>query len=282
MQTEFSIIARQSQVELRILETSVSVKSDKKLLRRILQNLVSNAIRYAGETRRARVIVGVRRIGKGEINVYVIDNGIGIEESQQSSIFNEFHQLEPGAQSMGRGLGLTIVDRMSKLLSHQLTLESEVHKGSVFCLAVPREQSQIDQPQTPQPKTTEGLSDEQFLANKTVLLIENEVQIQQAVSALLSTWGAKIVVADSYASIQENCPKAPDVMLVDYHLNNGETGVIAAQTSKQRWSKQVPGILFTANRNDSVKDEAASAGLSFLPKPIKPAALKRALKQSLS
>ena len=118
-----------------------------------------------------------------------------------------------------------------------------------------------------------------WLAEKHILVLENDDQIMNAMKTLLTGWGATVTGSQSLQQARAVCPQAPDVMLVDFHLDYGEKGTTSAVALKDFWQKDVPGILNTANREDGVRDEAAAAGLRYLPKPVKPAALKRMLKK---
>ncbi|MCW8107944.1 PAS-domain containing protein [Alteromonas ponticola] len=272
--SEFSIIAQQKLLNLRYVRTQVWVRSDKNLLRRIVQNLISNAIRY---TKSGGILVGIRRCNTSSINICVIDSGLGIPQHQQKEIFNEFHQLEGNDTNHGLGLGLTIVERISELLGLSVSLQSEVDKGTQFTITVPR-----IAPQTvaaiKQPDDKEINLIQNPLTDHTVLVLENDPQIANAMTTLLNDWGAEVIIASSLAQVLARCPEPPSLMLLDYHLDHGEVGTHVARQLRIYWSAEVPGILITANRNEGIRDEAESAQLGYLPKPIKPVALKRMIK----
>ena len=275
---EFKVIAEQKALSLRYIPSALVVRSDKKLLRRIIQNLISNAIRYTPE---GKVLIGVRRRSDNQIQIRVYDTGTGIPAGQQKAIFNEFHQLEHLPGNQGLGLGLTIVERISQLLGHPVALESEVGKGTVFTVTLPRGVRALQKSSNmlaadinPNMANTAN-----WLAEKHILVLENDDQIMNAMKTLLTGWGATVTGSQSLQQARAVCPQAPDVMLVDFHLDYGEKGTTSAVALKDFWQKDVPGILNTANREDGVRDEAAAAGLRYLPKPVKPAALKRMLKK---
>lgn len=272
---EFTVIAEQKDLSLRYSRTSVVVRSDKKLLRRIIQNLISNAIRY---TKTGGVLVGVRRCSANQVNICICDTGPGIPAHQQDVIFNEFHQLEQHQANQGLGLGLTIVERISQLLKHDINLRSVVGSGTLFTINAPRAIRASKQYVNVKHAHTSAEST-LWLAGKTVLLLENDIQIIDAMAALLQEWGATVISATSASQAQTLCPSPPDFLLVDYHLDFGNKGTDAAQELQAHWGCNVPGILNTANRDDGVRDEATAAGLRYLPKPIKPAALKRMMKK---
>lgn len=272
LMNEFSIVARQKGLQLRYLPTKVVIISDKKLLRRILQNLISNAIRY---TSAGRVLVAVKR-SANKLKIRVIDTGLGIAADQQQEIFEEFHQLSEQTGQQGLGLGLTIVERISTLLNHPVSLQSTPAKGTCFEVLVPR--GQLDNAASPvNVEAQSGTST--LLKGKSLLIIDNEAQILEAISQLLSSWGATVFKASDLQSAMQVCPTAPDLMLLDYHLDQGKTGVDAANALALYWQKSIPGILNSADRSEEIRYQAIEAQLHFLPKPLKPAALKRLIKQ---
>lgn len=269
---EFKLLAEQQGLTLHYCRTNVSVRSDKKLLRRIIQNLLSNAIRY---TTQGKILLGVKRSGRG-LRIIVLDTGPGIPEHQQRAIFDEFHQLEHPANGQGLGLGLTIVERIAQLLQHPLSLSSQVGRGTLFSVTVTRcDNSQVT------PLTPVSMVDERsrMMNGKSILVIENDVQVQAALKALLHSWGARVVCAASAAEALDRMQLSPDLMILDYHLDHGATGIDAAKKIREHFKLNIPGILNTANRQDGVREEADDAGLWYLPKPLKPAALKQLLRQ---
>ena len=293
---EFTIIANQKGIQLRHVPSKVYVYSDKNLLRRVIQNLLSNAVRY---THKGKILVGVKRISSknyrervdSEIQVVVCDTGTGIAPHQQQEIFSEFHQLDNHNSSEGIGLGLTIVDRICRLLGHQIALKSELNKGSCFAvhvsLAAENAVSHLAQftssTLNPQESTasSDGPTPPAFLTSRSVLLIENDEQVASAMRSLLSDWGAEV----TWIKGQFDAPPSAthfSVLIADYHLNAGETGTECAMALQKQGVTFDLALLITANRNNEIREEAASLGMAYLPKPVKPAALKRLLKQGIS
>jgi len=312
---EFKVIAASKGLTLRYVPTRLVIHSDKNLLRRIVQNLLSNAIRY---TTAGKVLVGARRkysqSGPQQhlepasplIDICVYDTGTGIPNHQQSEIFNEFHQLDEKQNAQGLGLGLTIVERMGRLLHHPISLVSTVNKGSKFSVSVPCVETSTNsgnlqvrstsvahtetaepQPNTvsvaisPSPATPHVPISKPFLSGRRILLIENDAQIAQAMEALLSDWGATVLIATNITDSIQACPTPPDLLLVDYHLDAGETGTQAVTQLQGKWGRKVSGALITANRSEGIREAASDIGLYYLPKPVKPLALKRLLKNEL-
>ncbi|CAD5281775.1 Hybrid sensor histidine kinase/response regulator [Alteromonas sp. 38] len=312
---EFSVIAASKGLTLRYVPTLLVIHSDKNLLRRIVQNLLSNAIRY---TAAGKVLIGVRRkympsgfqLNSGSnaplVDICVYDTGAGIPSHQQSEIFNEFHQLDEKQNAQGLGLGLTIVERIGRLLHHPISLVSTVNKGSKFSVSVPcaeisasnghldMKSAGVAHAETAEPQsnstsddiklsaaTTHSMPIKPFLAGRRILLIENDAQIAQAMVVLLSDWGAVVLVAENTNESIQTCPTPPDLLLVDYHLDAGETGTQAVSQLQAIWGRKVSGVLITANRSEGIRDAASDLGLYYLPKPVKPLALKRLLKNEL-
>jgi CheY-like chemotaxis protein len=238
-----------------------------------MKNLISNDIRY---TTKGKVLVVIKR-SANNLKIRVIDTGPGIALEQQKEIFQEFHQLGQQTGQQGLGLGLTIVERMSALLNHPVTLQSVVGRGTCFEVLVPRGEEPKMRPS--QITAIDANVAQTLLTGKILLIIENDPQILEAISQLFSSWGAQVLTASDLASAKAQCPSPPDLMLLDYHLDHGLTGVEAAMALCELWQEQVPGILNSADRSEEIRRQAIEAQLHFLPKPIKPAALKRLLKQ---
>ncbi|WP_102795090.1 PAS domain-containing hybrid sensor histidine kinase/response regulator [Bowmanella denitrificans] len=271
---EFSLLASQKGLTLHYRPTHLSVCSDKKLLRRVIQNLISNAVRY---TDKGKILVGVRR-KQGQLVLQVWDTGPGIAKDQQAEIFAEFHQLQSHNQQ-GLGLGLTIVDKISQLLGHTLHLDSQPGKGSCFGLQIAMGERQ---PMLPRQMTPEQQDNSLWLQGKKVLVVDNEQQILQAMQQLFSQWGADIEVAATAEQAKLKTPDAPDLLLMDYHLDQGEIGTEVAHQLYHHWRSKVVTILNSANHDEEIRASAIEAGFSFLHKPVKAGALKRLIKTLLA
>jgi signal transduction histidine kinase/PAS domain-containing protein len=272
LEVEFAPLAAEKGLELRFVRSSVAVRSDRRLLRRLLQNLVSNAIKYTIE---GRVLIGCRRRG-GRLRIQVIDTGLGVPPSKQRLIFKEFQRLERGAKAArGLGLGLSIVERIARILEHDLTLRSQPDKGSTFTLELPMVPSSVAatvRRDAPLPQTPlEGL---------VVLCVENEPQVLAGMEALLSGWGCQVLAApdlkEALSSIWRSGLR-PDALLVDYHLDEGN-GIDAIARLRRHFG-DVPAALVTADRSPSVREEARARDIQVFNKPVKPAAMRAFLAQ---
>jgi CheY-like chemotaxis protein/anti-sigma regulatory factor (Ser/Thr protein kinase) len=249
------------------------VRSDRRLLRRLLQNLVSNAIKY---TPAGRVLVGCRR-QDGVVRIDVYDTGVGIPQTKWRDIFVEFHRLDQGAKiARGLGLGLSIVERVARVLGSRIELESESGRGSHFAITVPRS---TDAPM--ELATREGARvDSGQLAGITALCIDNEPAVLDGMETLLRGWGCEVIKAPSLALALDAVSAAasmPNGLLVDYHLDQGN-GIEAIIALRHRLG-DLPAILITADRSPDVREMARREGVPVLHKPLKPAALRALLAQ---
>ncbi|MGU3492446.1 NahK/ErcS family hybrid sensor histidine kinase/response regulator [Xanthobacteraceae bacterium A53D] len=274
LELEFAPLAQEKKLDLTFVPTSLTVRSDRRLLRRLLQNLISNAVKY---TPRGRVLVGCRR-RKGRVVVEVIDTGVGIPRSKQKLVFQEFQRLDQGAkEARGLGLGLSIVERIARVLEHPVGLRSASGRGTVFSVTLPMAVPLPEEKPVPAP-LPRGVAP---LTGLTVLAIDNEPAILDGMELLLSGWGCRVIKAACVQSALEAVTLAkvqPDLVLVDYHLDEG-TGIDAVMALRWKLGK-LPAALITADRTRKVRDAAREAEMTVLNKPVKPAALRALLAQS--
>jgi two-component system, sensor histidine kinase len=253
-----------------VVPCSATVESDPAYLRRILQNLIGNAIRY---TATGRVLVGARRRG-GVVRLEVWDTGPGIPEDAQNDIFKEFHRLNARASaSEGMGLGLAIVERACALLGHPLGLQSEVGRGTCFMLQLPLSESAPALPfQIEAPERRRG----PVAADKIAFLVENDDELRRALGLLLEKWGMTVLEAASgeeALALIEEIGILPDIFIVDHQLGDGMTGIELLSRLRAAHGL-VPARLITADRGGELQEMAALAGIEILYKPIDPRALE--------
>ena len=274
MAEEFAPMAAAKGLGLTVVPCSATVESDPAYLRRILQNLIGNAIRY---TTTGRVLVGVRRRG-GVVRLEVWDTGPGIPEDAQNDIFKEFHRLNARASaSEGMGLGLAIVERACALLGHPLGLNSEVGRGTCFMVQVPLSEGPDLPVQVEVPERRRG----PVAADKIAFLVENDAELRRALGLLLEKWGMTVLEAASgeeAVALIEEIGILPDIFIVDHQLGEGMTGIEALLTLRVEHGP-VPSRLITADRGAALQDLAAKAGIEILYKPIDPRALEAVVAQ---
>ena len=270
---EFAPLAAAKGLSLTFMPCSLVVRSDRRLLRRLVQNLVSNAVKY---TPAGRVLVGCRRRGK-HLRIDVYDTGVGIPQSQQRDIFVEFHRLDQGARiARGLGLGLSIVERVARVLGCEIKVDSAVGRGSHFSVTVPLSNAVAVE----LPPRDDIRVDPSQLVGTTALCIDNEPAVLDGMETMLRGWGCAVIKASdlerALAAIEETLA-APNGLLIDYHLDHGN-GIEAIVALRARYG-DLPAILLTADRSPAVREAARAQGIQLLNKPIKPAALRALLAQ---
>lgn len=267
IRNEFTPVAEEKKLMLRVRSSHLAVLSVPNSLRRILQNMVSNAIKY---TRSGGVLLGARQRGNSVI-IQVWDTGLGIADQDLNRIFQDFTRLDQHSQeAQGVGLGLGVVARLSQLLNHPVTVRSRPGVGSCFEVSLPRGQLDRAMPLMP------SLAREQGDFGFRVLVIDNEPQNVDALVTLLERWGCQTDFANRSQEALQSA--VPDLVLLDYHLGEAETGLDLYPRLLEHWGENIPGILITAHPDEPLRGQAEALGLGFLRKPIKPAALRALLR----
>lgn len=274
----FQPMAAQRSLILRVVPSRAVVMTDPALLRRILQNFLSNALRY---TRRGKVLVGCRRRGD-RIVIEVWDTGIGIPQDELKVIFEEFRRggSNDAETPPGLGLGLAIVDRIARMLEHPVAVRSWPGRGSVFSVSVPTSKAP--------PATVLPGGDERSrgsLAKRLVLCVDNDPAVLVAMRTLLRGWSCEVLTArDAAGACEEidNRGAIPDIVLMDYHLEGEVTGLAALETLSGHVGRPLPAIIITANYTDAVRQAADALGYAVLNKPVRPGALRALMAQMLS
>ncbi len=263
---QFTPIAEQRNLSLRVHPLPLSVRSDRQLLRRILQNFLSNAVRY---TRQGGVLLAARRRGEFLL-LGVWDTGPGIAAEHQQQIFEEFHRLQSAHKSneQGLGLGLAIVERAARTLGHPLRLRSRLGHGSQFCIEVPL---CMDRPKDSGASATRSTA---VPAGQRILCLDNEPAVLEAMAALLGRWGCSpVLVADRNEALSAVLAQSFDLILADYHLD-ADNGLDVILALRARTGQSVRAALITADRSTELASRAKELNIPILPKPVKPAALR--------
>lgn len=272
LRIEFAPLATSAGLELDIARTGFWVRSDLRMLRRILQNILSNAIRYTDE---GSVRLEARAEGP-DIIVTISDTGPGIPADKRDTIFEEFRRLDSARRRPGKGLGLAIVQRTCTTLGHEIVLESTVGRGSSFSLRVP---SAEPVPTNAEPPRRSGPRPAR--AGGKVVVIDNDDDILAGMTALLDNWGIETMVAsgpDDTAAV-DAIRSGAGLLIADYHLDGGLTGDEAIRRLRKLHTGALPAIVITADRSKEVKQALAAQSLPVLTKPVKPAQLRALLRQ---
>ena len=293
-------------LRIRYCKTSLNVYSDQHYLYRIVQNFVSNAIKY---TPSGKVLIGCRRgvdeHGVPYVDICVFDTGIGISQKEQKAIFSDFYRVPKSNVSntnfvkeieesiSGVGLGLSVVTRFSELLQHKITCHSVLNKGSCFSVRVPVATKKIVDSATPHTSRLHYLDD------LCIVYVDDEAANLSATAALLERWQCQVIVLASVEEARDYVMKSvrgecviPDVLLMDYQLGLADvSGISLAEEMLEQWHqylesestktvfREVPVCIVSAAVDSELPEKVSQAGFEFLRKPLKPGRLRALLTQ---
>lgn len=274
---EFAAVAKRRGLDLAIEPTEYWVNSDPRLLRRILQNFLSNAVRY---THQGKVSMTARATPAG-IVISVTDTGPGIAPADQPLIFEEFRRLgqrgDNDSVERGMGLGLAIVQRAARMLDLPIGLISAPGEGASFSVTVPAAAATRAQP------ASNGAAARSGVGRATVLVIDNEPAILAGMQAVLEAWGCRVLTAPGEGAALAAARDLPvDLLLADYHLADGVTGDNVVEQVRHACGRAIPAAIITADRTPELKDSLSAAGLAILNKPVKPAQLRALMGRMLA
>ena len=265
---EFRALAEERGIRLRVVGVRGWACSDPPLLRRVLQNFLANALRYV---ERGRVLLGCRRVG-AHWRIEVWDSGPGIAEHEQRLIFEQFRRGST-AGGQGLGLGLAIAERMAGLLGHRLSLRSWPGRGSVFAVELPRAAAGVVSREP-------AAAPVRRLPPGRAVVLDNEPAALAAMGALLGSWHWLVHEARTPAQA-EAAPWAPDLLVLDYHLDGGRTGLDALAGLRVRFGA-VPVVFLTADRDESLRQRLQEAEAAVLYKPLRPLALRQLVQRCMA
>ncbi len=264
---QYAPLAAARGLRFRVYGGAMAVRSDRRLLRRALQNFVANALRY---TKEGRVVLAARRRG-AHVEIQVWDSGPGIPPHHLAQVFEEFRRFDQPSPwgERGLGLGLSICQRVSRMLDHPIGVRSQPGKGSVFAIRVPMAD-------TPAPASApRAAAPAGDLGGLKVLCLDNDREILDGMQALLGRWDVDVRVADTVAAaLSQARADRPDVLVADYHLHDEMDGLEALASLREVCGAGTPAVLVTADGSDAVKRGARELGIPVLTKPVKPASLR--------
>jgi len=251
---------------------SLSIRSDRRLLRRLLQNLVSNAIKY---TLTGRVLVGCRRDGE-RLRIDVYDTGIGIPPDKRRDVFVEFHRLDQGAKVAAASASAS---RLSSASPACWSIQSRSLRRSIAAPFLDRGSGCANR--TRRDAAAEPRIDHGRIAGALVLCVDNDRQILDGMAALLRDWQCETILAtdlpEAIAGVRA-AGKPPGGLLVDYHLDHGN-GIEAVAELRRLFGAEIPAVLITADRSAGVRETARAGAIQVLNKPLKPASLRALMSQ---
>jgi len=266
---EFRPQAAAKGLVLRCTATRLAVDSDAALLERMVRNLVANAVRY---TSRGGILIGGRRRG-ALVSVVVIDTGVGIAAEHGNRIFEEFYQVRSGSKTTtapaGMGLGLAIVRRLAKLLSHDVSVVSRLGSGSCFRIDAPRAADAVHAFAGAAPAF--AAAGRASLHGTLVAVVDDDPAAIDAMTELFAIWGAKVVGGRDAPTLLEalgRWARYPDLVVADLRLCNGASGVTTVRALRDELGFAVPALIVSGDTSAAAERAARSAGLSLLPKPV--------------
>ncbi|AJP53097.1 MULTISPECIES: ATP-binding response regulator [Pseudomonas] len=275
--SEFQSVALAAGLNLRARTGHYAIRTDLRLVTRILRNFLSNACRYTDE---GCILLGARRRGDC-LRLEVWDTGRGIAADRLDAIFLEFNQLDVGRASdrKGVGLGLAIVERIAEILGYPVAVRSWPGRGSMFSIEVPiSEEMPLAISQLPVLPTTGNP-----LPGRRLLVIDNEVSILDSMRALLAQWGCEVITAtDQAGALLALQGRAPELILADYHLDHGVVGCAVVKHLREHFAQNIPAVIITADRTDQCRRVLRRLDAPLLNKPLKPGKLRAVLSQLLT
>jgi Na+/proline symporter/signal transduction histidine kinase len=289
LKNEFKILAQNHGIDFSCQMSSCWVNSDKRLLRRVIQNLLSNAIHYSplGHSGKPRILLGVKRKNTS-IQIQVWDNGPGIPENKRSLIFKEFERLKLNRDKPGLGLGLAISDKIAKLLKHPLNLASIDGKGSMFSIELDKiSAAELSTNRFLQIHTNDEDSGKLFdvISQISILIIDNDELLLTALKQQISHWTKDVIAVKNREEWNDyyfhNHQKVPDIIISDYHLGNDDNGVLLAQEVQRQTNSKIPCVICSVDSSELVREHVSEAQFSFIKKPVKALALKKLIRQLL-
>jgi PAS domain S-box-containing protein len=276
---EYRQVAASEGLEFHYVASSALVSSDASLLARVMRNLLSNAVRY---TPSGRLLLGCRRRREG-LEIQVLDTGCGIAEEERELIFQEFRRLPAAvhARDRGLGLGLSIVDKISRMLRQPVRVRSQVGRGTLFGITLPY----AERLQAGEPRAAVSCGAGRELAGRRLWVVDNDPAICLAMRHLLERWGCRVVVAESEERLAERVSLArddTDALIVDYHLDHERSGVVLAERINAQRETPLPVLVITADHSRELRQRVRELGFQLLNKPVKPLRLRTTLQQLLA
>jgi signal transduction histidine kinase/CheY-like chemotaxis protein len=272
----FTQAARDKGLRLRVVASSAWIRSDAILIEQILLNLVSNAVRY---TSAGGIVVGCRRV-EGALRIDVCDSGIGIAADQQRSIFSEFYQVAAPERNskVGLGLGLAIVERLGAVLEHPIGVTSTLGKGSRFSISIPQVPARVG----PAMAAASGAAAPDPLRGKLIVVIDDDALALEGMGGLLRSWGCRVVTAQSASdALTKLDGNAPDLIISDFHLQDGYTGIDAIADLCNAFGGSIPAFLLSGDMSVERLREIQATSHHLLHKPANPMTLRAIMSRLL-
>ena len=264
LRIEFAYHAQAHGLIWHVVPCRLSVRSDPRLLEQMIRNLLSNAVKH---TEHGKILLGCRRRGD-KLRIQVWDTGTGIPRDQFRAIFEEFHQLDNPVREhkRGFGLGLSIVQRLGNLLGHSVDVQSRIGKGSVFAVEVPLGG---EQPSLPGRRRSSRVQSSGRHAR--ILVVEADPSVREMLALLFTSEGHRTVaVADGKQAVAlAGGPIKPDIVVADYSLPNGMTGLQVIARVRKTLGSELPAVILTDDISTDIMREITQRGCVQRYKPIR-------------
>jgi two-component system, chemotaxis family, CheB/CheR fusion protein len=279
---EFQYHAKAKGIELRVVRSGAMVHSDIRLLEQMIRNLLSNAVKY---TRHGKVLLGCRDHAR-MLSIEIWDTGIGIPDDEFQAIFEEYHQLNNAAREKthGLGLGLSIVQRLGKLMGHRVRVGSRLGKGSVFAIEISRELVETDAKISDHRQPSrERLGVDGSLAAE-ILVIEDDPEMSDLLAIVLADAGYRTSTAPDGITAVDLLARGvihPDLVLADFNLPNGMNGIQTAAKVHEVLGREIPVVILTGDISTGTLRDIVALNYVKLNKPVKPEDLLAAIKLRL-
>ena len=279
MQEEFAYHAKAKGIDLRVVRCGATVHSDVRLLEQMLRNLLSNAIKY---TKHGKVLLGCRR-REEMLSIEIWDTGIGIPDDEFQAIFEEYHQLNNAARERGHGLGLglSIVQRLGKLMGHRVRVGSRLGKGSVFAIEIVREAVEVEAEFEHQKRPAQDRPGVDVSLAAEILVIEDDPEMSDLLAVVLAEEGYRTSTAPDGVTALDLVARGavhPDLLLADFNLPNGMSGIQTTAKVREALRREIPVVILTGDISTGTLRDIALKNYVQLNKPVKPAELLRVIK----
>lgn len=277
---EYVEIAKDRGLDLHMVKSSAVIYTDGPLLETIIRNFLSNAVRY---TKKGQILIGCRRRA-GKLSIEVLDTGIGIREDRLEAIFEEFTQVHEDSNigTRGIGLGLSIVDRIARLLGLKVSVSSHYAKGSAFGVTAPL--GKKEKATHPVRDIISQLNLSSLIGEKVIVVVDNDQQVLEGMQALLQNWACPVIAETTAEACLVKLIESdltPAMIIADYHLNLGVTGLEALKEIQAEFEDITPGLIITSDRDQALKENIERQDIPLLYKPVKPARLSALIKHAL-
>jgi two-component system CheB/CheR fusion protein len=283
LRDEFAYHAQAKDLVLHMVPCSLTIRSDPGLLEQMIRNLLSNALKY---TKEGKILIGCRR-HNDMLSIEIWDTGIGIPEEELQAIFEEYHQLGNVARERDRGLGLglSIVQRLGKLMGHRVRVRSRLGEGSMFAIEIALQAKEAAPRPDVRPPAPNEVAHAGVPVTGEILIVEDDPEMLELLAEVLKGAGHRVVTApDGMAALELVIQGRirPDLVLADFNLPNGMDGLQTATKVRERLRREIPVVILTGDISTGTLRDVAFQHYARLSKPIRSRELLQIIADLLS